>query len=106
MSEFALHVEHQVGRRQLMRQIEHGVAHQDVIVEIEDVKTDDEIGLPQSLDQIVDARFVKNLIAPAARAVGDADRHLHVAFAIPAAGVVRSSLRLEIEVDDIAGHDC
>ena len=53
------HIEHQIGRRQLVREIEHGVAHQDVIIEIEDVEPDDEIGLAQALDQIVDARFVE-----------------------------------------------
>src|SRR6476659_2955215 len=105
MPELRFHIEHQVGGRQFMGEIENGVAHQNVVVEIEDVKSNHEIGPAQALDQIVHAQFVKNFVASRAGTVGDTDRHLHVTLAVPAASVVGGALGLEIEVDDVAHQE-
>ena len=85
-----------------VREIEHGVAHEDVVIEIEDVEADDEIGPAQPIDQLVHARFVEDFVVAGGGAEDHADRHLHVALAIPAAGVVRGSLGFEVEVNDVA----
>jgi hypothetical protein len=86
-------------------EIEHGVAHQNMVIEIKDIKSNHEIGPAQTLDQIVDARFVKNFVAGSARAIGHTDRHLHVALAIPTAGVIGRALGFKIEVDNVAHQE-
>ena len=104
MAEPPLDVQHEISRRQFVDQIENRVAHEDVIIEIQHVKPDHEIGLAEALDQFVHTRFVEDLIAAGRGAEDHPDRHPHVAFAIPAARVVRRALRFQIEVHDVARH--
>ena len=98
------HVGHQIGSRQFRHEIEDRVAHQHLVIEIEDVESDYEIGPAQPLDQQVHLRFAENFVAPRGCAIDHADRHPHVAFARPAAGIVRRALSFEVEVNDVSQH--
>ena len=84
-----------------MRQVKNGVPHQDLIVEVYDIKPDNKIGAQQLLNQIVDAFLRIDPVLIQIRAVSDSKRHAHVAFLVPSADVVGSALRFEIEVNNV-----
>src|ERR1043166_6663141 len=98
------HVDHQIGGGKFGDEVEDGVAHQDVVIEVEHVESDDQVRAAQPLDQLVYLRFAEDLIAASRRAESDADRHAHVALAHPAARVVRRPLGFQVEVNNIARH--
>jgi hypothetical protein len=75
-----------------------------VVIEIENIESNYEISAAQSLNQVVHARFAKNFVATCLCAVGDADRHPHIAFPVPAARVIRGALRFEVKVKYVARH--
>ena len=50
MAQPLFHVEHEIGGRQLVNQIQNRVTHQHVIIEIQDVESDHEIGSAQPRD--------------------------------------------------------
>jgi hypothetical protein len=104
MTETLFHIEHEISGVKFRAKIEDRVSHQNMVIEIENIESNHEISAAQSLNQVVHARFAENFVATCLRAVGDADRHSHIAFAVPAARVIRGALRFEIKVKYVAGH--
>ena len=104
MTESLFHIEHEISRVKFRAKIEDRVSHQNMVIEIENVESNHEISAAQALDQLVHARFAENFVATCLRAVDDADRHPHIAFPIPPAGVIRSPLCFEINVNYVARH--
>ena len=104
MTESLFHIEHEISGVKFRAKIEDRVSHQDMVIEIENVESNHEISAAQALDQLVHARFAENFVATCLRAVGNADRHPHIAFPVPAARVIRGALRFEINVNYVARH--
>jgi len=95
--DFNEHIE----RSELVRKIEDGVAHQYLIVEIDDVEADNKIGSEQLLNKLVRLVFAIDSIFTELGAVSDAYRHTHISLLIPAAYVVRCFLGFEVEIDNV-----
>ena len=80
---------------------QRALACEDVVVEVDDVETDDEIGAAQLFDQFVNLRFGEDPVLPVTSAERDADRHEHVRFLTPTADFRSALLRFQIEVNDV-----
>src|SRR5205823_2956257 len=68
-----LHLDHQVRGLKFGDQVEDRVSHQDVVIEVQDVESDDETGATQPLDQLVHLRFAEHFVTAGGRAKGNAD---------------------------------
>ena len=90
-----------VERRGIGRIKKNVVADEHFVVETKIVETDDEVRLPQLVDQRIDVAFRVDLVRAARRAVGDADRHPHVPDSVPAADFIGGLLGFKIEIDDV-----
>ena len=82
-------------------EIEDGVSHKNLVIEIDDVESNYEVCTKQLLNQIVDSLFRIDPILGQICTIGDSKRHSHVALFFPTADVVRGALSFEIEVDDV-----
>jgi hypothetical protein len=96
-----LYFHEEIQSGQLKWKIENRVPHQNLVVEIYDVESDDEVCSKQLLNQIVDSLLRIDPILGQIRAVGDSKRHSHVSFFFPTADVVGGTLSFQVEVDDI-----
>lgn len=99
-----LHIYHQIGSLEFCDEVEDRVAHQNLVIEVQHIEADDEIGPTQSLDQSIYLRLTEDFVATGGGAEDNSDRHAHVALARPSPRVIRSPLGLEVEVNDVARH--
>ena len=84
-----------------MRQIDHRVAHEHLVIEIDHIETDDEIRALQLPDEFMHALLAVNRVFSGARAVSRSNRHSHGGFFVPSARVIRRALRFQIEINNI-----
>ena len=104
VAELGLDVHEHVQRAALVREVEHGVAHEHFVVEIDHVEPDDEVGAQELLHEVVHALLAEDLVFAETRAVGHAEAHAHVALFVPAADVVGGALGFEVKINDVARH--
>ena len=86
---------------QIMGKIENGVGHEHLVVEMQDVVADHEIGFAQTVYQVAGSPFGINLVGVLSRALGDPHRHPHLIFLVPTAHVVGRALGLQVKVNDV-----
>ncbi len=96
-----LNLDEEVQCSELKRQIEDGVTHQNFVIEIDDIESNDEVRTKQLLNQIVNSVLRIDPILGQIRAIGDPKRHAHVPFFLPTAYVVRCALSFQIEVNNV-----
>ena len=77
--------------------IENGVGHEHLVVEMQDIVADHEIGFSQAVYQIAGSPFRVNFVSVVNCAVGDSHRHPHLILLVPAAHVVRRALGLQVK---------
>ncbi len=71
----------------LTGEVEAGVAHQDLVIEIDMIVANDKIGSPELIDEGIHGILSKDAVFPQSRAVGHADGHAHVTLLVPAAHI-------------------
>jgi hypothetical protein len=91
----------QIQSSQLKREIEDGVSHKNLVIEIDDVEPNYEVCAKQLLNQVVDSLFRIDPILGQIRTIGDSKRHSHVSLFFPTADVVRGALSFQIEVNNV-----
>jgi hypothetical protein len=96
-----LDLQKQIQSSQLKREIEDGVSHQDLVIEIYDVEPNYQVCAKQLLNQIVDSLFRIDPILGQIRAIGDSERHSHIPFFFPTADIICGTLSFQIEVDNV-----
>jgi hypothetical protein len=96
-----LDLHEQIQSSQLNREIEDGVSHKNLVIEIYDVEPNYEVCTKQLLNQIVDSLFRIDPILGQIRTIGDSKRHSHVSLSFPTADIVRGALSFQIEVNNV-----
>jgi hypothetical protein len=96
---FYLHEE--IERSQLVRKIENGIAHQYLVVEVDDVEAHNKIGAEQLVNQIVDPLLRIDPVFVVIGTVSNTERHSHVSFLVPTTYVIRRALRFQIKINNV-----
>jgi hypothetical protein len=95
------HLHEEIERSELVRKIENGVAHQYLVVEVDDVEAHNKIGAEQLVNQIVDPLLRIDPVFVVIGTVSNTERHSHVSLLVPTTYVVRRALRFQIKINNV-----
>ena len=93
----------EVEGHEVLAQIEDRVGHEHIIVEAHMVEAHDEVRPLKAFDQLLGAVLAENLVAIVPGTVGHTEGHPHLVLFIPTPDIVRGSLGLKVEIDNIHG---